>query len=134
MTDAIEYTPGWSRIHVAKLGAEEACNQDEVKTRTIIDDKLFKFSLIYTESSKMVGYRFDYRNRDKHPRKVLFSMYKTFNSVMWFFTSKKNKPKFEVLYEDQILRLLTYEHKDDKTDYWLVGRWREDITEPTDAD
>lgn len=133
LTEPNEFISGWSRLHVTKLGAEDLCHDDSNKVRTIIDDKLFKFSLLYTDTTKMVGYRFDYRNREKHPRKVLFSHYKTFNSIMWFFTSKADNPQFEVLYEDQILRLLMYEHDNDKTDYWLVGRWREDIMESTDA-
>lgn len=127
LTDPEEFTPGWSRVHVTKLGSEDSCREDENKIlRPIVDEKIFKFSLLYSDVSKMVGYRFDYRNREKHPRKVLFSRYQTFNSVMWFFTSKKAEPKFEVLYEDQVLRLLMYEHEQDKFDYWLVGRWRED--------
>lgn len=130
LTDPEEYTPGWSRVFVTKLGQEENIKDDNKKImRPIIQDKFFKFTLVYTDVTKMIGYRFDYRNREKQPKKALFSKYRTFNSMAWFFTYKKDNPKLRVLYEDQVLRLLMYEHANKKTDYWLVGRWREDVSD-----
>lgn len=128
LTESKEFTPGWSRVHVVKsTNLDSVDNEDNKVVRPIIEDQFFKFSLVYSDMSRMVGYRFDYRNRDKQPRKALYSMYQTFNSALWCFSPKKESPTFEVLYEDQVLRLLMYEHTDKKCDYWLVGRWREDM-------
>lgn len=127
ISDETEVKPGWSCTFVSKAKNVHEIQKPEKIKRLLIDDSFFKFSLVYSDVTKMLGYRFDYRNNRKS---VLNGFYKDFNTMLWFYTkeSAKSKRKFEVLYEDQVVRLLMFDQGKDGGDYWLVGRWREDNT------
>lgn len=96
-------------------------NKDDLKT--LIDNDGFKFSLVYC-NSKMVGYHFEYTNPHKERHIITNRM------ISWFFDGEKKDPQVSVLFEDQNIRLLSFleknsDNKDEKLDYWLVGRWRD---------
>lgn len=113
-----------SELYVIK----ETFDLSELKNltpRTIYEENSFRFHLLYNEQMKMQGYKFnvDFGKSTDLKDKIIFH-----NSALWFFTdvSKKlnrDKTSFEIMYEDQVVRLLSYEHEK-KKDYWLVGRWR----------
>jgi hypothetical protein len=73
---------------------------------------------------KTVGYLF------KYDYKKSYAKFSTFNSFGIVYSKKERVPKEDVrlniIYEDKIIRLLAYEHKNKIKDYWLIGRWRSD--------
>lgn len=98
----------------------------ELTPRTIYEENSFRFHLLYNDQMKMQGYKFnvDFGQGTLLKNKTVFE-----NSALWFFTEVSKKftrttTSFEIMYEDQVVRLLSYEHEK-KKDYWLVGRWRQ---------
>lgn len=109
---------------------------DKVTELTIFKTKWVQFTLLTSADilpAKTVGYKFTYANR-----KDLLK-FQTFNSFAVFYNkefAKKYSPRdaiLDILYEDQIIRLLAYRHKNSETkedpwsieaDYLLVGRWK----------
>ena len=99
---------------------------EENDLRTLVDTEDFKFHLVY-QGNKMVGYSFEF---SKEP------CYTNERTAIFMFDEHKDKPKVDVLFEDQIIRLLQYNQVDTKKvsgkvkeihrkpDYWLVCRWR----------
>ena len=100
---------------------------EENDLRTLVDTDDFKFHLVY-QSNKMLGYSFEF---SKEP------IYTNDRTAIFMFDERKTDPKVDVLFEDQIVRLLTYNQVDRvkkrngrveevmrKPDYWLVCRWR----------
>lgn len=80
-----------------------------------------EFYLLYNDDAKTVGYQFRYDYSEKFPK------FMTYNSFGIVYNKRKSnfETKFEVIFEDAIIRLLAYEHSPtDVRDYFLVGRWR----------
>lgn len=100
------------------LTKRECINKDDIKV--LIDTDDLKFSLVY-HNAKMIGYHFDYNNPTPEHHVITNRM------VTWFFDGIKEDPQINVLFEDQNIRLLSYNNSSDKVDYWLVGRWRGDV-------
>ncbi len=98
----------------------------ENELRTLVDTDDFKFHLV-NQSNKMMGYCFEFSQEPT---------YANDRTAVFMFDERKEAPKVDVLFEDQILRLLTFNQSDKvkkrgkmeevprKPDYWLVCRWR----------
>lgn len=84
--------------------------------RELVSSDDFIFNMVYY-NNKMIGYHF------------LFSpcrMKMTDRMVFWGLGRMKKSPSIGILFEDQNIRLLEYKDEDsEKSDYWLVGRWRD---------
>lgn len=115
ISEKLELSPGKSEIYVHK-GNRQECQVKE-GLRTLLDEPEFKFSMVYT-GSKMVGYHFEFDEEN------LRGMHLSERTAMWFYCGDKKDPKVNVLYEDQVIRLLSYNEEGKKPEYWLVGRWR----------
>jgi hypothetical protein len=85
--------------------------------RTLVDTDDMKFSMVYL-GSKMLGYHFEFSNKLQIP------LYMNDRTAVFMFDGKKAEPQVNVMFEDQVIRLLTWEQGNRKPDYWLVGRWR----------
>lgn len=85
--------------------------------RTLMETSDLKFSMVYL-SSKMLGYHFEFRKKTNCP------IYMNERTAVMMFDGKKKKPEVNVIFEDQIIRLLSFVEENRKPDYWLVGRWR----------
>ena len=98
----------------------------------LFDDKKIKFYLLTDKTtSKALGYRLDYLDK-KRPRSS------SFNSFTYMSPGRPLKnPKdmdLEILYEDQVVRLLLYESPSKHKDYILIGRWRQENLEDLDTE
>jgi len=95
--------------------------------KIIYRKKKVKFCLQFNAQHKTVGYRLQYEKEKKTPK------FSEFNSFGIIYHTGKDTPvedlKLNIIYEDQIIRFLAYEHNKRSEDYWLVGRWRVDSTE-----
>lgn len=93
--------------------------RDPVSGRVIASTGPTNFELLYNAQSRLCGYKLNFE-----PSKLL-SKFISFNSCFLAFNDNPTVlPKLEILYEDQVVRLLCYEF-DACSDVWLVGRWRE---------
>ena len=80
-----------------------------------------EFYLLYNPEYKLVGYQLNYNYIDKSPK------FLTYNSFGIIYNKKRSNfnTKFEVIFEDATIRLLTFVHTPiNVQDYFLVGRWR----------
>lgn len=105
------------RVSVAKNnivlnGLTEKCVYKKKKTR---------FNIHYNEQYSTVGYSLTYTKGA--PKFVLFNSFFIANCG---YNVAPEKLKFDIIYEDQAVRLLAYEHPNKYRDYWLVGRWKEE--------
>lgn len=95
---------------------------EDSKQRRIYKASRAEFRLIYNAQHKMIGYLFKYAYDDIYPK---FNLFNSFGIV---YNRKEkvdiDKLRFEVLFEDQVVRLLAYEHPNKVKDYMMVGRWR----------
>ena len=86
-----------------------------------------EFRLIYNQQEKMIGYLFKYIYDEIYPK------FNLFNSFGIIYNRKEHidfdRLNFEVIFEDQVVRLLTYEHPNKVKDYLMVGRWRSSRTD-----
>jgi hypothetical protein len=97
------------------------------RDRRIYKASRAEFRLIYNTQNKMIGYLFRYTYDDIYPK---FSLFNSFGIVY----NRKEKVdferlNFEVIFEDQVIRLLAYEHPNKVKDYLMVGRWRSSKTD-----
>lgn len=118
ISEPVEISDGSKELFVYSPLTKRECLLKENLKGLIETDKL-KFSLVYTNSNKMIGYHFEYKNPPENHHTITDRM------VSWFFDGKKTDPQINVLFEDQNIRLLAYEEAQKETDYWLVGRWRD---------
>lgn len=91
--------------------------------KTLYEDKNIIFKTFYTlPSLKMAGYLLDYRVSNAISPKSYFLLENSFGVIY----SKKfdETPDLNVIYDDQVVRLVCYSHKSGECDYVLVGRWR----------
>lgn len=106
----------------------------EIDRKEVFSNSRVKFKLIYNSSFKLVGYQLLYKADRKIPR---FKIYNSFGIIFNKKTEVKTKDlDLDILYEDQVLRLLSYKHPNNVRDFWLVGRWRieaETVEEEEDA-
>lgn len=104
-------------VQVLKGDLPEAVDKKEVFSNSKV-----KFNLIYSATHKLVGYQLNYVAEKNLPK------FKTYNSygIVYNKNEKVNQKtmKMEILYEDQVLRLLSFKHGHNVRDFWLVGRWR----------
>jgi len=101
------------RVDGASLAREPTTSKIIAKT------PLMTFELMYNSQTRLCGYKLTY----DLPK--LQSKFTTFNSCfLAFSTPQQIEPKLEIVYEDQAVRLLTYEFPT-VADLWLIGRWRE---------
>lgn len=81
-----------------------------------------EFSLVYSPIGKMLGYQLKYNYGKKYSKSALF------NCFIVFYNQRKDVNtkdlKLDIVYEDQVVRLLAYKHTSGVKDYMLVGRWR----------
>lgn len=100
---------------------------EDAKHRKIYKVSRVEFYLIYSAQEKMIGYLLRYRYDENFPKFCLF------NSFGVVYNKKEavnpENLSFEVIFEDQVIRLLAFEHPNKVKDYMLVGRWR-----PTSTD
>ncbi len=97
------------------ISKQEAFAKDNL--RVLLDTDDLKFSMVYL-GSKMLGYHFDFSAKMSVP------LYMNDRTAVMMFDGKKKTPQVNVIFEDQVIRLLSYEQDGRKPDYWLVGRWR----------
>jgi hypothetical protein len=82
-----------------------------------------ELKLLYNQQNRMIGYLFKYKPGP-------FPGYALFNNFGIRYSEKPHVDpsslELDIIYEDQVIRLLSFIHKDrHKTrDFWLVGRWR----------
>lgn len=73
---------------------------------------------------KTVGYMLKYNYREPYTK------FHTFNSFGILYNKKpvvnKEEVDLQIVYEDKVIRLLAYEHRNKVKDYWMIGRWRSD--------
>lgn len=96
---------------------------DQATPKTVYNGKHAKFHLLYNTQMRMIGYLLDYNYKKKYPKRSLFNF---FGIIYNPHPVKEENINFEILYEDQVLRLLAYDHPNRTRDYILVGRWREE--------
>ena len=100
---------------------------NESKQRRIYKASRAEFRLIYNTNDKMIGYLFRYAYDEIYPKYNLFNSFGiVYNRKSVIETDKIN---FEVIFEDQVIRLLAYEHPNKVKDYLMVGRWRSSNTD-----
>lgn len=104
-------------VHVVKDGL----------TTPGVEKKIYKtnqveFRLVYNATGKMRGYQLKYKYAKKFPKIVAFNLFSIFYNPRKEYDPKEHK--LEIIYEDQVLRLLAVSHKSGVKDYMLVGRWR----------
>lgn len=103
-------------VFILKGESPDGCTQKSIYKTTKTELKL-----LYTHQNRMIGYLFKYKNTPQHR----FSLFNAFGVI---YNKKKevnpNSLSLEIIYEDQVIRLLAYEHPDRTRDYMLVGRWR----------
>lgn len=102
------------------------------KQRSIYRASRAEFRLIYNQQDKMVGYLFRYKYENLYPK---FSLFNSFGIV--YNRKEVVEPEnisFEVIFEDQVIRLLAYEHPNKVKDYLMVGRWRSSRTDKISSD
>lgn len=83
--------------------------------RVLVETDNFVFSMV-NKGNKMLGYHFEFSE-------AAYPSYTNERTAIFILDEKKD-PKMNVLFEDSIIRLLSYEEDKKETDYWLVGRWR----------
>lgn len=96
------------------------------KQRQIYKEDRTEFKLIYNPQDKMIGYLFRYQYDKIYPKYCLFN---SFGVVYHKEENDSDDLSFEVIFEDQVVRLLAFEHPDKVRDYMLVGRWRPTTTD-----
>lgn len=96
----------------------------EVSPVEIFSHKRASFSLLYDVGGKMQGYSFSYNNKEA---KYKFSTFNSFG-VFYYPDDDDKTPKMSVLFEDSTVRLLEYENYKKIRDYFLIGRWRTDVS------
>ena len=95
--------------------------------REIYNTENVTFDLIYNPQEKMIGYLLKYRYNMIYPKYCLFNSFGiVYNEEVKVEPEQLN---FEVVFEDQVVRLLAYEHNNDIRDFMLVGRWRSTSTD-----
>lgn len=107
----------------------------DIEKKEVFSNNKVKFNLMFNSTHKLVGYQLNYTPEKNLPK------FKTYNSYGIVYNKKeKSNPKsmkLEILYEDQVLRLLCFKHSHNVKDFWLVGRWRTEAEleseEETDA-
>lgn len=108
-----------SELFVYASGTKSECIEKKT-LRTLTDEgEPLQFSIVFNNASKKVGYHFSYENPKKD------GIVASDKTVLWYYTDEScSDRKFDIVYEDQIVRLLSFQSGDTK-DYWLVGRWRQ---------
>jgi hypothetical protein len=94
------------------------------REKAIYESPSVSFSLLFNTQFKTVGYKLHYSGLSK-PKYNLFNSFFILNNDI----DRDPDPAtidFEVIYEDQVIRLLAFSHTNGMRDYWLVGRWREE--------
>lgn len=80
-----------------------------------------ELKLLYNQQNRMIGYLFKYKPGP-------FPGYSLFNNFGIRYNKKKivdpSAIELDIIYEDQVIRLLSFVHRDKTRDFWLVGRWR----------
>lgn len=119
ISEVTELTPTQSELFVFTSATKSECVSKKT-LRTLTDDgEDLQFSLVFNNASKKVGYHFAYKNPPKD------GVVMNDKTVLWYYTEESLKDrKFDIIYEDQIIRLLSFQSGNSK-DYWLVGRWRQ---------
>jgi hypothetical protein len=98
----------------------------------LFEDKKIRFFLLTDrQTSKSVGYRLDYLDA-KRPRSSTFNAFTYMAKVAPL--RDPSKLNLEILFEDQVVRLLLYEHPSQVKDYFLIGRWRSENLEEVDTE
>jgi hypothetical protein len=127
ISDILQSTNLMKRFFIYESSKKYEALSEENDLRTLVDTDDFKFHLVY-QSNKMLGYSFEFT---KEP------IYANDRTAIFMFDERKTDPKVDVLFEDQIVRLLTYNQLEKinrkngkveevmrRPDYWLVCRWR----------
>ena len=100
---------------------------EDSKQRRIYKASRVEFRLIYNQQDKMIGYLFRYAYDEIYPK---FNLFNSFGIV---YNKKEGvdleRLRFEVVFEDQVVRLLAFEHPNKIKDYLMVGRWRSSRTD-----
>jgi len=116
--------------HLEDRGGEIfiTCDEQYRHKRKIYPDPESKaraeFWLLYNDQGKTVGYSLKYKYDAPYPKFI------TYNSFGIIYNRKENpKYDFEVIFEDSNIRLVTFDHSHQVKDYFLVGRWRNNIKE-----
>ena len=94
----------------------------QVTQKRVYKGTQIDFSLVYSPLGKMLGYQLKYNYSKKYPKSVLFNCFSIFYNPRKEVNTKDLK--LDVIYEDQVVRLLVYKHASGVNDYMLVGRWR----------
>jgi len=87
--------------------------------------KKIEFWLLFNQQHKAIGYKLIYSKEGRTPRFAVFNSF----GIVYYDKVEEYKPKFDLIYEDQIVRLGFFEHKNKVRDYWLVGKWRTDTSD-----
>lgn len=89
-----------------------------------------EFAMVYNSQGKMLGYQLKFANNNKIAKSLLFNYFGVFYNPRKEANPKENK--LEILFEDQVVRLLAFTHKTGVKDYVLIGRWRTESETPAD--
>lgn len=116
ISEVLELNNSRQEVFVYKQNTKQETLSKET-LRTLVDTDDMKFSMVYL-GSKMLGYHFNFSSRMSIP------LYMNERTTIFMFDGKKKEPQVNVMFEDQVIRLLSFEQADRKPDYWLVGRWR----------
>ena len=115
-------TDGMGELFVLKGESLEGAKQ-----RRVYKVSRAEFKLIYSPQDKMIGYLLRYSYDEIYPKFCLFNSF----GVVYNKKGEVNTENlsFEVIFEDQVVRLIAYEHPNKVKDYMLVGRWRSTATD-----
>ena len=105
--------------HDGMIVVKRAINKKQLQEQKIIhSDAMTEFSLVFNENRKMTGYILKY---DVFTQKFIVD----FNYIHLIYCCDMDEnPVMDIVYEDHHVRLLTFSLAN-KTNYMLVGRWKE---------
>lgn len=110
----------WSSVEIRRPDASTALYESKI----IFETPKFVFSAIYAKPSyRMTGYKIYYATLNNSQKK-LTGFGHNFASFMFSKKPKDKTPPVSLIYDDQVIRLISWEHKNGEQDFLLVGRWR----------
>lgn len=110
----------WASVEIRRPDATPAPYESKV----IFETDKFAFAAIYAKPSyRMTGYKLYYVS-PLAPAKKSMNFGHNFAVFMFSKKSKEKTPPVNLIYDDQVIRLVSWDHKNGEQDFLLVGRWR----------
>jgi hypothetical protein len=110
----------WGALEIRRPDATVAPYESKI----IFENDKFAFAAVYAKPSyRMTGYKVYFTNNPPTQKKHT-NFGNNFAVFMFAKKSKDTKPPVNLIYDDQVVRLISWDHKNGEQDFLLVGRWR----------